>query len=66
MKCRQAKEKAKKDCEDQLFHAFSNTEKLRQEMMRKQEEDLMWKNIAMMRKSLELVESKLSPALLVI
>jgi hypothetical protein len=48
-----------------LFHAFSATEKLRQEMMRKQDEDLMWSNIALMRKSLELVETKLSPALLV-
>ena len=65
LKSHQAKEKAKKDCENQLFHAFSATEKLRQEMMRKQEEDLMWSNIALMRKSLELVEIKLSPALLV-
>ena len=65
IKSRQAKEKAKKDCENQLFHAFSATEKLRQEMMRQQEENLMWSNIALMRKSLELVETKLSPALMV-
>ena len=32
MKSRQAREKAEKDCENQLFHAFSATEKLRQEV----------------------------------
>jgi len=66
MKSRQTKEKIKKDCENQLFHAFSATEKLRQEMMRKQEENLMWSNIALMRKSLELVEAKLAPVLMVL
>jgi len=66
MKSRQAREKAEKDCENQLFHAFSATEKLRQEMMRKQEENLMWSNIALMRKSLELVETKLAPVLMVL
>merc|ERR1712179_617232 len=62
MRSRQAKERAEKECRNQLFHAFSATENLRQEIMRKQEEELMWSNIAMMKKSLE-VEKKLSPAL---
>merc|ERR1719369_547220 len=66
MRSRQAKEKAERDCEKQLFHVFSATENLRQEMMRKQEEKLMWSNIAMMKKSLEIIETKLSPALMVL
>merc|ERR1719466_310676 len=46
MKSRQAREKAEKDSANQLFRAFSATENLRQEMLRKQEESLMWNNIA--------------------
>ena len=63
MRSRQAKERVEKECRNQLFHAFSATESLRQELMRKQEEEQMWSNIAMMKKSLEVVEMKLSPAL---
>ena len=35
-------------------------------MLRKQEESLMWNNIAQMKESLELVETKLAPVLKVI
>jgi len=63
MRSREAKDKVKKEIDNQIFTAFSATEKLRQEVAKVKEEKELWDCLAKVGKSLKLVKEKLSPAL---
>jgi len=63
LKSSQALEKAERECASQLYEAFSATEKLRQEVMRLEDEDLLQSNIAVVKDTLNLIDLKIKPIL---
>ena len=63
LKSSQALEKAERECASQLYEAFSATEKLRQEVMRLEDEDLLQSNIAVVKETLNLIDLKIKPIL---
>jgi len=63
MKSREAKEEVKKEVDNQIFTAFSATEKLRKEAAAMKEEKKCWECLAKVGRVLKLVKEKLAPAL---
>ena len=66
MKSREAKKKAEEDSRNQILQAFFATEQLRMEVQKKSLEVVMAESLNAMKKSLSMVDRKMTPVVQVL